>query len=563
MPRAVRIQSDGRPHAGALAYFYETGTLNDKDVFTDSTLVTPFTQPVQADSEGQFPPIYLDETQSYHLILKTASGLQIDNIDPYVSVSVPDALTQDDIAELLNPLTVAETSAAVITSSKVRLPGDIRRYGAVSDGTTDCAAALQDAIEVSQQTTNPHDPGVYVPPSQLGWHVSSGLFTVNGAPFRIYGDNAYYSTLIFDADVDALTITDMTQYQGVSIENVGFIQSVASTNRGIHFKNSSYCRMVGCIVQGFLINVHFDPATNAPQSCFSCSMEDCTIVGALAGGVNILAWAQTNNLTLRNVTAGGTAGVGVQVIDSIGFSWFGGDCEAVAGAVALDFDSTASLAAGHIVQGVDFEACSCASGIIRIGHTDNVVGVSILSNNFSNAGSSEYLVNPENCTNLTFLGNALNTGVNSGEWIHTTGTTLTNLITDGAISTDAFSVGGTLALDPLNIAKTGRLVEALIGVTYSASMTIDAALGNCFAITISDGSAFTINNPTNPRKGQTIEVWLINGAGAPHGTITWGGGFKMSGALAAIADTKNRFIRFRYNGTSWYESFRSAADIAN
>lgn len=100
-------------------------------------------------------------------------------------------------------------------------------------------------------------------------------------------------------------------------------------------------------------------------------------------------------------------------------------------------------------------------------------------------------------------------------------------------------------------------------VTYSTSMTPNQLNGWTHTIAITDGVAFTINNPTNSVDGEAVIIRLSNTSGGAHGAITWGAGYKMAGALAAIATGFNRTIAFHYNGTNWIELFRSAADVAN
>jgi len=52
------FDANGNPAAGAKASFFTAGTSTPVNVFSDSTLVTAYTQPVVADSEGRFPTIY-------------------------------------------------------------------------------------------------------------------------------------------------------------------------------------------------------------------------------------------------------------------------------------------------------------------------------------------------------------------------------------------------------------------------------------------------------------------------------------------------------------------------
>lgn len=99
-------------------------------------------------------------------------------------------------------------------------------------------------------------------------------------------------------------------------------------------------------------------------------------------------------------------------------------------------------------------------------------------------------------------------------------------------------------------------------VTYSGSMTPDASLGNEFDITATNGTAFTINAPTNPTDGQRITITIRNTSGGALGAATWNAVFKMV-AWANPANGFSRSIDFRYNGTNWVELMRGAADVAN
>jgi hypothetical protein len=56
--------SGGAVEAGAQLYFYETGTTTDQTVYDSSDLSSAHNQPVVANSNGEFPPIYLDPDAS-------------------------------------------------------------------------------------------------------------------------------------------------------------------------------------------------------------------------------------------------------------------------------------------------------------------------------------------------------------------------------------------------------------------------------------------------------------------------------------------------------------------
>ena len=84
LPQAVRVDSTGTPYGSAEANFYLTGTVTRTNTYTDSARTTPHSNPVVADSSGQFAPIYLDPAITYRVIItESGAGATIDDTDPY------------------------------------------------------------------------------------------------------------------------------------------------------------------------------------------------------------------------------------------------------------------------------------------------------------------------------------------------------------------------------------------------------------------------------------------------------------------------------------------------
>lgn len=84
MPRASAFDADGDPRSGAKLYFYEPATTTPKEVYSDSTLSTVISQPVEATSAGLWPTIFM-QSSTYRVILKDADDVTIwdeDNYDP-------------------------------------------------------------------------------------------------------------------------------------------------------------------------------------------------------------------------------------------------------------------------------------------------------------------------------------------------------------------------------------------------------------------------------------------------------------------------------------------------
>jgi len=125
-------------------------------------------------------------------------------------------------------------------------------------------------------------------------------------------------------------------------------------------------------------------------------------------------------------------------------------------------------------------------------------------------------------------------------------------------------------LDPnFLIENTGRMKQVAggvthkrVGITYSATMATDASLGSRFTITATNGTAFTISNPTNAQDGSVIEYTIYNASGGALGAVTWGGNFKMS-AWTQPANGFNRSIRFEYDGSFWIQKSQTGVDVPN
>lgn len=151
LPKVAPV-SGGSSYASCKLYFYATGTSSDATVYTDSALTTPHAQPVQADSGGVFAPIYVSQTTAYRVVLKTSAGSTVWDVDPFPALLDSAA----SIGAVLWARTAAEISASVTPSSYAYEPGDVRRYGAVGNGSTDDSTALQNALTCNRDVTIPH-----------------------------------------------------------------------------------------------------------------------------------------------------------------------------------------------------------------------------------------------------------------------------------------------------------------------------------------------------------------------------------------------------------------------
>lgn len=137
-------------------------------------------------------------------------------------------------------------------------------------------------------------------------------------------------------------------------------------------------------------------------------------------------------------------------------------------------------------------------------------------------------------------------------------------ITAGGVM--SFGPGGSTAVDTIlsrsaaGAMKTSNVTRQVRATpTYSTSITPNALDGEFQQITVTNATAFTINNPTNPPSAsetQFLTIEVFNNSGGAMGAITWGSLYvpQTTGALINWnnpATTKHRSATFRWNSTQW------------
>jgi hypothetical protein len=147
-PFAPAFALNGIIAPAATLTFYATGTSTPANVYADSGLITSLGSVVTANAQGQFVAIYLSPTQVYRVVLKTSSGSVLGDIDP-VTESTLAQLAASTGASLVGFLPSGTGAVARTMQSKERDIINARDFGVVADGTTDDAAAMQNAINAA------------------------------------------------------------------------------------------------------------------------------------------------------------------------------------------------------------------------------------------------------------------------------------------------------------------------------------------------------------------------------------------------------------------------------
>lgn len=83
------FDGNGNPMAGAKIYFYITGTTTPKNTYSDPDLAIGHVNanPVVADANGLFGPIYLAQDADYKAILKTSADVTVATRDPLLVIN--------------------------------------------------------------------------------------------------------------------------------------------------------------------------------------------------------------------------------------------------------------------------------------------------------------------------------------------------------------------------------------------------------------------------------------------------------------------------------------------
>lgn len=278
---------------------------------------------------------------------------------------------------------------------------------------------------------------------------------------------------------------------------------------------------------------------------------------AFAGDLTTGAYwraASTFSIALNNIESFNITTVGVQISASIGF-----------GPISNDFSVTAAdLFAVRDAANILAQRNGTTAQTFRIYNTftdtNNYERVE-LSSNLVAANTFALLVNQlgTGSPRTFYVGTIGNSGLifrtnNGDRWaVQATG--------HFTPQTDVTYDIGTASFFAKDLYYRRKITKIAV-IAYSASMTPDASLGDMQQITITNGTAFTINAPTNPLTGQWLEIMIRNTSGGAAGVATWNAVFKMV-AWTQPATANSRSITFRYDGTNWVETSRTTVDVPN
>jgi len=159
------LDNNGNPLSGGKLYTYAAGTSTPLETYTSRTGVTPNANPIIFDSAGRTPEqIWSTEGLLYKYVVETANDVLIrswDNIGGSVVASdLAQNLAAPQGASMVGFIQTGAGATATTVQGKLRESVSIQDFGAVGDGITNNATAIQLALNTGKSVLIPN--GVFL-----------------------------------------------------------------------------------------------------------------------------------------------------------------------------------------------------------------------------------------------------------------------------------------------------------------------------------------------------------------------------------------------------------------
>lgn len=165
------VDGSGNPYAGGKLNFYTTGTSSRLNTYSDSGLTSANTNPVVADINGKFGPIYLSANTSYKVVFATSADVTIWTWDPVQGISISATPSVGLLRSYLSGLTLSRNAGTPNTKIDVAA-------GACADSTNVLAMAVAaGTIDCGTVGVNGLDAGVLVLST---WYHAYAIAKVDG-----------------------------------------------------------------------------------------------------------------------------------------------------------------------------------------------------------------------------------------------------------------------------------------------------------------------------------------------------------------------------------------------
>jgi Pectate lyase superfamily protein len=313
--------------AGGKVYTYVAGTTTPVATYTSSSLSVAQANPIILQSNGRLgSPVWVPAGVTVKMVLQDSSGNTISGgtIDNLEGINDPSYLTANGIGLALYPQTAAELAASVTPSSYQYPAGNVLRYGATGNGSTDDTTAINKALSCNTYVTFPL--GTYVTSSAL--NVLNGTYiqgqSVGGADSYLSG-NAPVTILSSAAYGISCNPTGSEAWLGIEISNL-MVRSSTGTGTGIFINNINHCVFRNVNTADYSSGIGWQFGINSTffagqySTLFECRSFNCQsgLVNNSYGGLEIIGgiFDGNNNGTPSTSPTVGATGITVNAADN-------------------------------------------------------------------------------------------------------------------------------------------------------------------------------------------------------------------------------------------------------
>ncbi len=299
-----QILQDGEPVPGALLYTYLSGSSTPQSVYTTSAINVARTNPVEADTDGVFPIMYLAPV-AYRFLVTDADGNTIypvqDNVYDFGELQLGTAGATTGAA-LIGFIQSGTGAVSRTAQAKMREQFSVTDFGAVGNGSTDDYAAITAALAACSAVGG----GVVAVPT--GHYVVSQTLVVpdrvrlvgtspQSSACRIGTRNPFTGTILIDMGTGSAIF-------GTRLENL-MIDASDTASTGVRMRSpNERCGLFNCVVEAF-DDTGIDISGGAGAICELSQVE---VYGPNNTTGHGIVYDQNDGiLVLRHITLGGPA----------------------------------------------------------------------------------------------------------------------------------------------------------------------------------------------------------------------------------------------------------------